>query len=235
VVSESTGVEEYIHLKSQEDEFEFMDSTMPKKDAHVDPDREEALSPRGGEGRGEREAGLDEAHNHATGYPSDYFPFQQQNQEYYEGERAGEETRFHDNYYHRNSYGNADHPVDGNSDAEREDGQEDMGIAAFDYDDLTEEEKMQMDEEVELWKAAVERQRMDRERESQTVEEEEREIEMEAEGEADTENVLLPERERREKTKKYMPLDDERDCVETTLPAAEMEIEKGEWASDGID
>lgn len=32
VVAEQHGVEEYVHLKSQEDEFEYMESNMPKKD-----------------------------------------------------------------------------------------------------------------------------------------------------------------------------------------------------------
>lgn len=37
VVNEERGKEEYVHLKSLEDEFEFLESTMPKKMAPEEP------------------------------------------------------------------------------------------------------------------------------------------------------------------------------------------------------
>ena len=32
MVSEQRGTEEYVHLKSVDDEFEYMESTLPKRD-----------------------------------------------------------------------------------------------------------------------------------------------------------------------------------------------------------
>jgi hypothetical protein len=40
-VHEQTGKEEYVHLKSIEDEFEYMESNMPKKEAPPEPEEEE--------------------------------------------------------------------------------------------------------------------------------------------------------------------------------------------------
>jgi hypothetical protein len=37
VVNEQRGTEEYVHLKSLEDEYEYMESNMPKKSTEADP------------------------------------------------------------------------------------------------------------------------------------------------------------------------------------------------------
>eukprot|EP00607_Mallomonas_marina_P006258 CAMPEP_0182439088 /NCGR_PEP_ID=MMETSP1167-20130531/86206_1 /TAXON_ID=2988 /ORGANISM="Mallomonas Sp, Strain CCMP3275" /LENGTH=413 /DNA_ID=CAMNT_0024632689 /DNA_START=93 /DNA_END=1334 /DNA_ORIENTATION=- len=66
VVAEEQGQEEYVHLKSTEDEFEYMNSTMPKKASPTEGEREkegppsplrEAGEQEGGEREREREGG----------------------------------------------------------------------------------------------------------------------------------------------------------------------------------
>lgn len=54
VVAEQHGVEEYVHLKSQEDEFEYMESNMPKKDG-TETENPGNRSPRVGNNEGDQQ------------------------------------------------------------------------------------------------------------------------------------------------------------------------------------
>jgi hypothetical protein len=54
VVAEESGKEEYVHLKSVDDEIEFMDSTMPKGRGKGSCQAEEVEDPTAGQGQSDR-------------------------------------------------------------------------------------------------------------------------------------------------------------------------------------
>lgn len=86
VVNEVRGHEEYVHLKSLEDEFHYMDSTMPPKDkggggGGGGDDKEGPRSPSPGEGRQRRggdgmeeEDGNDRRDAKERGYSDEFYP-----------------------------------------------------------------------------------------------------------------------------------------------------------------
>jgi hypothetical protein len=45
LVAEEKGNEEYVHMKSVDDEYEFLDSNMPKKEAPPNPDPDTPQTP----------------------------------------------------------------------------------------------------------------------------------------------------------------------------------------------
>ena len=61
VVAEEKGNEEYVHMKSIDDEYEFLDSNMPKKESapeqDQDPDPGTPFTPNGGGGYADEEGG----------------------------------------------------------------------------------------------------------------------------------------------------------------------------------